>query len=541
VGTIELEYSPTVPDLLSRAVRLFGDREYVVTDKERATFAEVDVAARHLALKLVAAGVGKGTRIGACFSYGREWIVAWLAVNRIGAIYLPFSTAYKPAELRHAVRHGDVHILLVPSTLLGKDRLDFHEEAFPRLRSQSTRQLSLTVAPYLRAVWVTGDASMPAWATPLAMSAGATDELASASAELLVQIESEVRPSDAAISIYTSGTTAEPKGVIHTHGALVRKAHSLVSVMEWGKEERVFCGMPFFWVGGLVMAVVPALDHGVTLLCLDRPEAERSLDLMEKEQATQLTGWPGVTGPIMRHPSISQRSIPALARGVFAPAGSARTTNRQGGLGMTETLGPHTSTHLLETLSQGEHASCVGVPIESIEHKIVDPETGIEQPEGSSGTLLVRSYCLTIGLHKREREEVFTLDGWYDTGDRCYFKDGVLFFEGRLKEMIKTSGNNVAPPEVESVLVSAPDVAEAYVLGVPDSARGEAVAAAVVPAAGATLEPDRLRERVRKELSNYKVPRTILVLSKDDVPTLATGKVDRLAVKALLVAHAVER
>src|SRR5713101_6480112 len=297
-------------------------------------------------------------------------------------------------------------------------------------------------------------------------------------------------------------------------GPLVRKAHSLVSVMEWSEEERIFCGMPFFWVGGPHHGSGAGPGSRATLLCLDRPEPERSLDLMEKEQATQLTGWPGVTGPIMRHPSISQRSIPALARGVFAPIGSAGTTSRQGGIGMTETLGPHASVHLLEVVPQAEGGSCVGVPIESIEHKIVDPETGIEQPDGRSGSLLVRSYCLTAGLHKREREEVFTRDGWYDTGDKCFFKDGLLFFEGRLKEIIKTSGNNVAPPEVEAVLVSLPDVAEAYVLGVPDPDRGEAVAAAVVPAAGAKLKPDELRERVRKELSNYKVPRKILVLSK---------------------------
>ena len=135
MSAIELGYTPTVPDLLARAVRLFGDREYVVTDQERATFADVDAAARHLALKLVAAGVGKGTRVGARFSYGREWIVAWLAVNRIGAIFLPFSTPYKPAELRQAVRHGDVHLLLVPSTLFETDQVDFLEETLPDLRS----------------------------------------------------------------------------------------------------------------------------------------------------------------------------------------------------------------------------------------------------------------------------------------------------------------------------------------------------------------------------------------------------------------------
>ena len=114
------------------------------------------------------------------------------------------------------------------------------------------------------------------------------------------------------------------------------------------------------------------------------------------------------------------------------------------------------------------------------EVKIVDPDTGEEVPDGTSGAILVRGFCVMAGIHKHEREETFTPDGWYDTGDKGYLNDGLLFFEGRYTEMIKTSGNNVAPPEVEAVLQALPEIAEAHVLGIPDPTRGEIVAAAVV-------------------------------------------------------------
>ncbi len=137
-------------------------------------------------------------------------------------------------------------------------------------------------------------------------------------------------------------------------------------------------------------------------------------------------------------------------------------------------------------------------------------------------------------MYKREREEVFDADGWYHTGDRGFFRDGYLFFTGRLTEMIKTHGANVSPREVELALEEQPDVAQAFVMGVPDAERGEEVAAVVVPADGCELDRDDLRARLQRVLSAYKVPRRVLVLRDDEVPWLASQKADRLAIRDLL-------
>jgi acyl-CoA synthetase (AMP-forming)/AMP-acid ligase II len=532
----------TLPALMRRAVECFGEREAVVTLEERVTFADLDLAARQLAASFAKAGVGKGTRVGAQFSYGADWLVAFLAATRVGGVFVPLSTAYKPAELRKVVRHSDIAVLVSPQQLFGSPRVPYLEAAFPELASQRAGRLWLEAAPYLRAVWLDRE-SGPGWATTFRVRDGlpdasrGADQLRSAgqlrsdgadpasgiTSEILESMADEVAPSDAAVSIYTSGTTAEPKGVIHSHGALVRKGFAQVATKASSTEDRVFCGMPFFWVGGLVQGVMGALVNGSTLLCLERPEPSAALDLMEREQATHIIGWPGVTGPIMSHPGRASRSIPALAKPPY----------RRAGLGMTETLAGYSSSASVTAAPQGERGACMGIVNEGVEVKVVDPATGRESVEGGSGAILVRGYSLMLGIHKHEREETFTPDGWYDTGDKGYLKDGLLFFEGRYKEMIKTSGNNVAPPEVEGVLQSFPEVAEAHVLGVPDEQRGEIVAAAIVPAPGFTIDKEALQERARQELSNYKVPRKIVVL--DQVPLLATGKPDRLAIRELLV------
>jgi acyl-CoA synthetase (AMP-forming)/AMP-acid ligase II len=178
----------------------------------------------------------------------------------------------------------------------------------------------------------------------------------------------------------------------------------------------------------------------------------------------------------------------------------------------------------------------MGRVIDSGELRIVDPETGEPLAEGEEGAIEIRGYFLMQGMYKREREEVFTRDGFYNTGDKGYLLGPLLFLTGRLTEMIKTSGNNVAPPEVEAVIRALPDVKDVHVLGVPDAERGEIVAALVVAEPGVEIDPDDLRDRARAQLSNYKVPRHVVVVDERDVPWLATGKPDRLAIRSILAA-----
>jgi acyl-CoA synthetase (AMP-forming)/AMP-acid ligase II len=528
-----LEWDATVPALLRYAVDRWGDRDLVVTETERMSYAEVEVASRRLAKRLLAAGAGKGTRIGTRFPYGAEWIVSWLAVERIGALHMPFSTAYKPAELHKTLRLGDVALLLSPRWLFGNDQEAFVAEALGGPDPKCRPPLRRIEVPYLREVWFDGESDAE-WSRRVAIvdrRPGGADDVGIPD-EFLATIESEVTPADLAITIFTSGTTSAPKAICHSQGALVRKGAHLATLQAWQADDRIFCGMPFFWVGGVAMTVVPAMSVGAAMLCIDRTEPVRALDLMERESATKLTGWPGVVSPITTHPSAAGRSIPALARPVSLVGA------RHSSLGMTETLASYTysTPEDQQRPLPDARTGSMGWPIEGAEIRIADPGTGDPLPDGTDGAILVRGYFLMQSRYKFEREEEFSSDGFYDTGDKGYLLDGILFLTGRTSEVIKTFGNNVAPPEVEAVFRSFHEVKDVHVLGVPDAERGEVVAALVVPIPDTAVDPVELRERSRRELSNFKVPRYVVLAAESEVPMLATGKPDRLRIREMLAA-----
>jgi acyl-CoA synthetase (AMP-forming)/AMP-acid ligase II len=538
----ELPFSPSIPELISYCVRTFPDNEMVVTENVRLTYAQAEVASRQLAKRLVAAGVGKGTRIGTQFPYGVEWLITWLAIDRIGALHMPFSSALKPAELLKVLRLGDVQVFLSPDWMFGLDRTEFIGEALPELSFGPDGQLLMPELPFLRSIWFVESVERAA-TDGAGANAGGSGEFAWAprvsvldpsdgtgiNDEMIAAIEREVAPADFAITIFTSGTSSEPKAVLHTQAALVTKGAHLAALQGWTSEDRIFCGMPFFWVGGIAMTVAPAIYVGATLLCVDRTEATRSLDFMEREQATVMTGWPGVRGPIEGDPTRPDRKIPAFAD--LPPGGSV--LRRSAGIGMTETLASYTWPRRYPEAWEGKLRS-TGMPVDGGEVRIADPITLKPLPEGEEGAITVRGYFVTTSLYKKLRADTFSIDGFYNTGDKGYLRDGEVFFTGRLTEMIKTSGNNVAPPEVEGVFQGFPEVAQVHVMAVAHPTRGETVEALVVAKPGTAPDPIELRERARTQLSNFKVPRHVFVIDEDELPWLASGKPDRLGIQRLL-------
>jgi acyl-CoA synthetase (AMP-forming)/AMP-acid ligase II len=195
------------------------------------------------------------------------------------------------------------------------------------------------------------------------------------------------------------------------------------------------------------------------------------------------------------------------------------------GLGMSETGSNHTCFYV-EDRDLPAAAGSVGRPIPFVEHRIVDPETGEPVAPEVTGNIQVRGYCLMTGFYKREREDTFEKDGFYDTKDRGYVKDGFVFFASRDVGLIKTAGNNVSALEVEGVLKSIPGIAGAYVVGIPDDALGQIVAAAIVPTEPKAVDVEAIMSKLKDELSNYKVPKIIRVLTSSDIPFMTNGKLD---------------
>ena len=177
-----------------------------------------------------------------------------------------------------------------------------------------------------------------------------------------------------------------------------------------------------------------------------------------------------------------------------------------------------------------------GPPLPDFEHLIVDPDTGRALEAGETGEICFRGGSLMLALYKVERQDTFDRDGFYHTGDGGRFDaQGRLFFTGRLGDTIKTAGANVSPREVELALETCPPVKEAYVVGLPDPQRGEIVAAALIPHAGATVDTEHVRETVRSELAAFKVPRLLVSLAKHELPETATGKIRKDRLRDLLV------
>ncbi len=362
--------------------------------------------------------------------------------------------------------------------------------------------------------------------------------------DLLAAIESEVSAADWLAIVYSSGSTAHPKGVVHSHGAVVRQARAMAAVYELGPGERLYSPMPFFWVGGFVVSMLGQLASGATLLTHGAFEPGPTLDLLESERATVVIGWPHFARAMLEHPSFARRDLSSIARGSLLDLLPAALRPRDPGLrsnslGMTETCGPHAAAPVGTGELPERLRGAFGRALPDVEHRIVDAETRAPLPAGSIGEIAVRGPSLMQGLYKREREEVFLPDGFYATGDGGHLsEDGWLFFAGRLGEIIKTGGANVSPAEGEAALRELPGVAQAWVAGIPDAGRGERVAAAIVPARGAELDPSAVRLALRQRLSSYKIPETIRVCTAEELPFTDSGKIRRADLAALLATGA---
>jgi acyl-CoA synthetase (AMP-forming)/AMP-acid ligase II len=400
----------TVPRLLRDAVEAFGGREAVVRGNDRRTFRDLERDSAELALGLLAIGCGKGARVGILFPNGPDWVVAFLAAMRIGAIAIPINTFSRGRELCWLLRHADVQVLLTCDAHLSHDYLARLEESIPELASRSDPELYLESLPMLRRVFVWGQGrrswaeSGPESLTTLATSVKGLDD------RLLVAIEEQVAAADQAIVIYTSGSTADPKGVEHSQGTVAHHSSTIAALRELRETDRVYLNMPFFWVGGLLLGPLSGLHSGACIHC-DAPLDEAEiLDLLLREHITRLSSTHPPTSLLKAHSSFDPRAHAHVRE--LSEGGQTQV------FGMSESFGWHSGSPFSGEGSP-EPTSSLGRAIEGVERAIVDPESGQPLAPGESGELVLRGPSLMQGYYKRTREEVFTAGGWFRTGDRC--------------------------------------------------------------------------------------------------------------------------
>jgi acyl-CoA synthetase (AMP-forming)/AMP-acid ligase II len=357
------------------------------------------------------------------------------------------------------------------------------------------------------------------------------DAGAAVPAEVLAVIEAGVRPADRMAIVHTSGSTSAPKGVVHTHGGLIRHQAELNRLRGLEPGDRLFSNSPFFWIGGLAYNLVGSLVARSTLIVSTTGDPGRMLDLIERERPRLVNGFAQTVAKVVTDPTYRERDFSSVEAGnLYAVMPEklrpADPELRHNMLGMTETGSVCLTWPDERDLPESLRGS-FGKPVPGLETRVVDPETLLDCAAGQVGELWFRGPALMEGYYGRERHEVFTPDGWYRTGDLCSVDEqGFHYFKGRRGDMIKTGGANVSPREVEAALHDVTGGARSIVFGLDDAERGQIVAAVVVSPPGAAFDEAALRAALRRKLSAYKVPRRFVAIPEEQLPLLSSGKPD---------------
>jgi fatty-acyl-CoA synthase len=498
----------------------------------RLSRAQLRAASRAAAKKLLAAGVGKGTRVALLCPNRLEWLPIAFGVLRLGGILVPFSTLWKRDEIAYGLNHGDVAVLLTVSGFLKHDYVARLQEIlgnFPDRTPASTAaqsgELRAPCAPTLRRVYLLdgGAKGIRRWAD---LDDAADDEFLDA-------VERTVSPTDLATIFFTSGTTAQAKAVVHGHAALAASARRIGECLGVTPADAWWGHMPLFWSGGFILGALATLAGGGRVVLQEVVEPGSALNLLEAERCTIMAGW-HQAGPLLDHPDFARRRL-HLKKGTYhalAPklmGGDHRTI---GVYGMSETATCVTAARFDDP--ESVRTGSFGRPLAGMEVRIADPDTGAALPPGDSGEILVKGSTLMEGYYRVPRAATLTAEGFFRTGDRgCIDAAGNLQFGGRIKDVIKTAGVNVAAVEVEEALARHAAVQTAHVVGVPDPVRGENIAALVVLRPSHDTPVEELRGFCRETLASYKVPRHLFVIGEPDVPRTATGKVEKTSLRAL--------
>lgn len=529
----------SVGALLDHARAARPERPALIAGQRRMTYAELHAAAGRAARGFAALGVKRGAHVGVLLPNSPEWIAFAFGALKLGAVLVPLNTLSRQAELAYALRHADVAVLVTAARFLRHQYVEMLSAECPALRRPAPHGLFDPAFPALRRVIVTGDDAIP----PGTLSAAACLAAGQAIAPSAVDVASRtVAPADTGAIFFTSGSTASPKGVVHTHASMLCSAANIAAALGLTAADVVWGYLPFFFTGGFVAIALATMHAGGAVVLQEVFEPDEALRLLETTGATVVFGWPHQIGALVEHPGFDRRRL-RVHKGVGANAAWAAALYPPdhlavGTYGMTESGPMSVATRWSDpaALRAGSH----GRPLPGVELRIADLGTSTPVAAGEPGEILLRGSTMMSGYYKVPRDECFDAEGFFHTGDQGWVDaQGCLHFTGRIKDVIKTAGVNVAPSEIEAVLLQHPRVRDAYVVGVPHATRGENPAAFVV--AEGDLTADALIAFCRERLASYKVPRHVFFRGEADLPVAGSGKVSKQRLReeaAALVASA---
>ncbi len=499
------------------------------------TYADLTGHVENLAAHLSRRGVGPGDRVALLLPNCPQFVIAWLALLRLGAVAVLADPVSVERELLNQWRDAEVKAVIALDLL--SQRIAGLGPAF---RTDFIVYTSLAdfLPPRLKAIYPLKrrlDPTMPAVKIP---RDGRTfrfrDWLKSAGPAPRTEID----PDSPAALIYSGGTTAVLRGIMLSHRALVVSARQAGAWQGLGGGDLTLGVLPWCHGFGLSLGLNAPLLHGGGVLILPRFDARGLVKAVADDRPTLLAGVPSMFQAVAALPDLEKYDLSSL-RGIFVggaplpPALAEAFQRRTGrrlieGYGLTEAVGIVASNPL-----NGKHKpGTIGIPFPDVILRIVDLESSTKNlPPGQAGEIVIRSPGLMTGYWRRPEETARTIrDGWLHTGDVGVMDaDGYVTIVDRIKDLVKIDGLNVFPAEIDDVLHQHPQVAEAVAVGLPDPIQGEYLKAFVVPRPGRDLDPEDVRDFCGRNLAPYKVPRQVEI--RDALPRGLVGKVLRRALR----------
>jgi fatty-acyl-CoA synthase len=467
-------------------------REALVTPSARLTYGELAEKAKAAAGAMQALGIGKGDHVAILMPNGEQWLSLFYGAALIGAVTVPVNTRFKAAEIDFCLKQSGAKALFYSPRFLS---IDF---------KQMIEEIGFDPA---------FDVS--------SMGKGNYTEV-------------NVKPGDLLLIQFTSGTTAYPKGVMLTHDNMLRNAWAAGTRMGVLAEDRYFNCRPFFHVGGSTLSALMSLVFGCCLVTLPTFEAGAALEMLERERCTLISGNDTIFQMLMGHEDFHKRRL--FLRGGWAAAGPQTMRAIIDKLGMSAVCAAYGLSEASPNVVMSDWRDPENIRVEGLAH----PLPGIEVRISNESEIQVRGWSVMRGYcnNPEATANAFTADGWLRTGDLGDLTaDGRLRMVGRLKDVFRVGGENVAPAEVEEVLLAHPAVESAQVIGVPDARLGEVPCAYVTLKSGHAASEEEILSFVKQKSANFRVPRYLRVVEDfEAIGMTASGKVQ----KAKLREHALK-
>ena len=513
--------------------RLYGPREAATIklgeQAERWTYDDLLAKSLEVAKALLAAGTGKGTRVGILVTNRLEFLSCTFGAALAGCVANPISTFFTSTELDEVLRQSGCSVLLLERKVLKKDFAAMVTELEPALATGAPGKLASLRYPYLRHVaMIDGDEGLggiEGWSAFLARGKGVDDALVEAATEA-------VAPSDPGILLFSSGSTGKAKGILSANRGVCLQLWrwSRWYSIEPDNPPRTWSANGFFWSGNFVMALGGTLSSGGTLLLQRWFDAAEALEIMAAERCTMPLAWPHQWAQLAAAPNYDSVDLSAMHyldhTMLLAKHPTVSVSWREPGqaYGNTETF------TLITVFAAGTPPEVAlashGEPTAGSTIKIVDPLTGVTMPLGERGEIAVKGPTLMLGYLGIPLDETLDDEGFLRTSDGGYVDaEGRLFWEGRLNDIIKTGGANVSPLEIDAVIRDCPGVKVTQTVGVPDELLGELVVACIVPQAGASLDEAGIKAFAKEKLASYKVPRRVLFFKESELATTGSAKI----------------